>query len=62
MLCSLVSIYFNSTQLGIQQEQTVKLLTIDPEICSIFFEKGVGIAFLPQFVYDFSSKMLHSIN
>ena len=58
MVCSLVSIYVDSTQLGIQQKQTVKDLRLVTEICSsfIFLKKGTGIVSPPHFVYNFEKK------
>ena len=54
MVCSSVSINFDSPQSGKQ----LKLKNIDPEICSFCFsEKGLGIISLPNFVYDFLVKM-----
>ena len=65
MVCGLVSITFDSPQLGKQLKQNsyIKLQNIDPKID--FFKKGLRIASLPHFVYDFSRKMfliLYSIN
>ena len=67
MVCNLVSIYFDSSQLVIQQKQTV--ITLDyltRDMLKLdFIEKGLGIVSLPHFVHDFSRKMLivlHSIN
>ena len=36
VVCSLISLYFDSPQISVQQKQTLKLYTIDPETCSIF--------------------------
>ena len=42
MVCSKVLIYFDSPQPAMQQKQTIKLQTIDPETCSILiFQKRV---------------------
>ena len=46
MVCSLASIHFDSPQVGMLKKETLKLYTIDPEICSKildFSEKGLGI-------------------
>ena len=45
----------------------IKFLTIDPQISIDFYfsKKDLGLVSLPDFVYDFSSKMflvLHSVN
>ena len=59
VVCSLVSIYFDSPQLGTQHKQTIKLSTVVPEISSIsiFLNKGEELVSLSHFVYDFSRKM-----
>ena len=56
MVCSLVSVTFDSPQLGKQLKQ---IISFD------FLEKGLGIVSPPHFVYDFSRKMfliLYTIN
>ena len=62
MVCSLVSIYFDSSKLGIKQKRFYKTLDIGPEICLILI---FGIVSPLRFVYDFPRKMfpmLYSIN
>ena len=67
MVCSLVSIIFDSPQLGLQLNKMYKTLEYwSRDICnSDLLEKGLGIVSLPYFVYDFLRKMflmLYSIN
>ena len=70
VLCSLVSIYFDSPQLGIKQNETENenenLDYWSRDMLNFnFSEKGLGLVSPPHFVYDFSRKMflmLHSIN
>ena len=67
VVCSLVSLYFNSPQLSIQQKQTVKTLDYwSRDMLNFnFSEKGMGLVFPPHFEHDFSRKMfliLHFIN
>ena len=50
------------------KENCIKVQTIDPEICSVWYfrkGKGLGLVFPPHFVYDISRKiflMLHFSN
>ena len=67
MVYSLVSIYFDSSQLAINENKLYK--TSDYWSWDMlnfhFSEKGLGLVSPPHFVYDFSRKMflmLHSIN
>ena len=48
VVCSLISLYFDSPQISIQQKQTcLKLHTVDTDICSILiFQKRVWEQFL----------------
>ena len=67
MVCSLVSITFDSPQLGKQLNKIYKTLEYwSRDMLNFdFLEKGLGIVFLTHFVYDFSRKMflvLCSIN
>ena len=67
MICNLVSIYFNSTQLGMQWKKLYKTLDYSSSdmLNFDFSEKGLGLVFPPHFVYDFLSKMflmLYSIS
>ena len=67
MVYSLVSITFDSPQLGIQLNKLCKMLEyLSRDILNFgILKKGLGIVSLPQFVYDFSTKMfimLYSIN
>ena len=67
MVCSLVSIYFGSPQLGIQQKRLSKTLGYrSREMLNFGFpEKGLGKVSPPHFVYDFSREMffmLYSLN
>ena len=67
VVCSLVSIYFNTPRLGYKKRNIcIKLQIINPEICSnLVFEIGVEIGSLPHFLYNFSRKVfliLNSIN
>ena len=67
MICNLVSITFDSPQLGKQLKQMYKTLEYrSRDILNFhFLEKGLEIVFLPHFVHDFPSKMFlmsYSIN
>ena len=67
MVCSLVSIYVDSPQLGIRWKKLCTPLDYwSRDMLNIYLlEKGLGIAASPHFVYDYSNKMflmLHSIN
>ena len=67
VVCSLVSIFLYSPQLGIQSKQTIKLLDYWPKdmLKLNFSDKGLGLDSLPHSVYDFWRKMfiiLYSIN
>ena len=58
MVCTLVSIHFDSPQLGhTRKTNSIKIQTVHPETCSIlkkkFRKKGPGTKFPPHFVYDF---------
>ena len=67
MVCSLVSIYFDSPNLAYNQNKMLKTLdywSIDM-LNFYFLEKGLGIVSPPHFMYDFSRKMfliLYSFN
>ena len=66
MVCSLVSITFDSLELG-DQLKPIKTLEYWSRVMLNFYflEKGLRIVSLPHFVYDFSGKMflvLYSIN
>ena len=62
MLCSLISITFDSPQLGKQLKQNIyNLRTLIQDMLNFdFLEKGLGIVLLPHFVYDFSKKCFSS--
>ena len=67
MVCSLVSITFDSPQLGKQLNKVYKTLEYWSRYVFNFgfLEKGLGIVFLPHFLYDISRKMflmLYPIN
>ena len=62
MVCSLVSIYFNSLQFDIQWKQTMKLYEDHwfrdmPMPNFYFLKKDLGTVSPPHFVYDFSGKI-----
>ena len=63
MACSLISMYFDSPQFRKQQNQTIKTLKIDPEICSILiFQKRVCDYFLHHILHMiFQEKFSHII-
>ena len=67
MVYSLVSIYFSSPQLCIQQKQTIQNFRelIQNMLNFYFLEKGREIISRTHFLYDFSGKMflvLYSLN
>ena len=67
MVCSLVSMYFDSTKLGIQSNKMHKTLEhwSRDMLHFDYLEKDLGTLFPPHFVYNFSRKvflMLYSIN
>ena len=67
MTCNLVSIYFDSSQLGIQKKKLYKTLGYwSRDMLDFnFSEKGLRLVSPPHFVDDFPRKMLlvlHSIN
>ena len=67
MVCSLVSIYIDSPQLGMQQNKLYKTLDYWSKNVLNFdsLEKELGIVSPPRLGYDFSRKMflvLYSIN
>ena len=57
--CSLVSIYFDSPQLGIQYNKLYKTLGYwSRDVLNFsFLEKGLEVVSRPYFVYEFSTKM-----
>ena len=59
MVCSLVSKYFDSPQLGIQKNNLYKTLYYLSRDMLIFdfLQKGLGSMSPPHFVYDFLRKM-----
>ena len=65
MVCSLVSICFDSRQLGYKiKTNCIKLYTIDPEIClTLNFQKMVWdwLVCPLHFVYDFSRKLFYML-
>ena len=69
MVCSLVLIYIDSPQFGLQQKKKKRYETLgywSRDMLNFYFvEKGLGIVSPPHFMYGFSRKiflMLHSIN
>ena len=56
VVCSLVSIYFNSSQLGIQSKIKPKTNDSRDMMNAGFLEKGVGIVCPPHFVNDLPKK------
>ena len=67
MVGSLISIYFDSPQLGIQWNKLCKTLDYwSRDMLNFdFLQKGLGLVSPPHFRYDFSRKiflMLYSIN
>ena len=59
MVCSLISLYFDSSQISIQQKQMFKKLSYwSKDMLNFgFLDKGLGIVSQAHFVYDFSTKM-----
>ena len=67
MVCSLVSVYFDSLNLQYNKNQLYKTLSyLSRDMLNFNFpEKGLGLLSPPDFLYDFSRKMflmLYSIN
>ena len=64
MVCSLVSVYFDSAQ----HAHTIKKLYKNLDYCSRdmldfnFSEKVQGVVSLPYFVHDFSRKLFHRLH
>ena len=61
VLCSLVSIYFDSLQLGLQKKKknlSETLANWSRDMLNFHFsEKGLGVVSAQEFVYDFWRKM-----
>ena len=66
MVCGLVSMYFDSRQLAIQNKLYKTFDYWSRDVLNFnFSEKCLGLGSLPHFLQDFSRKMclmLHSIN
>ena len=67
MVCSLVSVYFDSLNLQYNKNQLYKTLSyLSRDMLNFNLpEKGLGLLSPPDFLYDFSRKMflmLYSIN
>ena len=66
MVCSLISLYFDSPQIIMQQKQIKTLHHSSRDILNFHFaDKIMRIISLTHFLYDFSTKMLlmlYSIN
>ena len=58
MVCSVISLYFDSPLISIQQKQTVKNFTLLIQRYTFdFLDKCLGIVSAAHFVYDFLTKI-----